>query len=215
MQRGEPESSEVLAEFRSHGRQADLAILMERHRGWVWGYVRKRMGGELRLHETSEDVVQDVLLRLFQAGPALPASDEDAFRRLVATIVINRLRDRHDWVHAARRARGREPRSGALDPSRVAPSDPSERGPARVAQRNEERERLELALEAIEPEDARLIHERDWAGRSFRELGALLDLQEDAARMRYQRAVRKLGSMMALLNEGRERELAPELDAHS
>ena len=110
MQRGEPESSEVLAEFRSHGRQADLAILMERHRGWVWGYVRKRMGGELRLHETSEDVVQDVLLRLFQAGPALPASDEDAFRRLVATIVINRLRDRHDWVHAARRARGREPR---------------------------------------------------------------------------------------------------------
>ena len=85
----------------------DPESLLE-HREFMQSLARKLLADEHR----AEDVVQDVLRQLIERGPAFVPQDDSQFRRLVATIVLNRLRDRNDYVRAARRdrARGQEPR---------------------------------------------------------------------------------------------------------
>ena len=94
---------------RAHDGDAEAVdALIARHRDWLWSYVRRHMNDGLRHFEASEDVVQDVLRKLIQRGPRFIPRNDDEFRRLVATIVINRLRDRHDWVNAGVRQGGEE-----------------------------------------------------------------------------------------------------------
>ncbi len=110
--------------------------------------------------------MQDVLRALIERGPAFIPRDDSQFRRLVATIVLNRLRDRNDYVRAARPDRGRE-QSAAGQVSRVSAAAPSVDSPSRAAIRNEEASHLELALELLNSDDAYIIRRRCWDEADF------------------------------------------------
>ncbi len=209
-----PQDSSSTVELLQRHRRGDsgaLGELLVRHRDWLWSYVRRRMGAELRRYEASEDVVQDVLRKLIEQGPAFAPQDDDQFRRLVATIVLNRLRDRHDWVHAAKRARADARGLDPLEISRIGVAAASVDQPSRAAERAEEAGFVNLALQLIDPDEAHLIRLRDWEGLEFAQIGIQLDIEPDAARMRFQRAVRRLGGMIKRLQEGDLHELAPDL----
>src|SRR5690606_28096148 len=81
-------------------------------------------------------------------------------------------------------------RSGALRPSQVAAA--------------QEREAwVRMALELLAPDARELILRRQWHEQSFREIGDELGLSEDAARMRYHRALPQLVHKIRLLRAGR------------
>jgi RNA polymerase sigma factor (sigma-70 family) len=201
------ETSTLLERYHA-GEETALAAILERHGAWLRRYVSRRMGGVHRRFETSEDVVQDVFCKLIRHGPAFVPADDDQFRLIVGTIVLNRLRDRWRWARAGVRDPDRE---ASRPVSRVGLAADSENRPDRLAGEGERRALLELAMELIDPGDAHLIRSHDWDGKDFSVLGEELGIKADAARMRYTRAVQGLGKMARRLRSGDLRDLEAPL----
>ena len=166
---------------------------------WLHGYVQRKMGPKLRTAEASLDVVQEVLLRVLQKGAAFVPATEDQLLRLVATMAMNRLRDRHDWLAVRVEASQGITRLG----------DSST--PSTGAARQEQQDFLELGIQLLDPEDALILHERNWEELDFAEIGRRREITADAARMRFNAAVRRLGKLVRQLQAGELNELAPDL----
>jgi RNA polymerase sigma-70 factor (ECF subfamily) len=196
---------------RAHeGEESALDELVARQRDWLWRYVRRHMNPGLRAFETSEDVLQDVLYNLFRRGPVFVPRNEGEFRRLVATIVLNRLADRHAWARAERRDKGREAALQRSDGQVHEPATSSVQGVSRVAMQREEHSQVQLALELLDPDDARIIRLRKYDELEYAAIAEAEGIAADAARMRYNRALRKLGAMIRRVEEGSFEGLAPD-----
>ncbi|MFT5152131.1 MAG: RNA polymerase sigma factor (sigma-70 family) [Planctomycetota bacterium] len=192
------------------GDASALDAILAQHRDWLWSYVRRNMGKHLRALETSEDIVQDVLRSLIERGPAFVPQDDSQFRRLVATIVLNRLRDRNDYVNAARRDMRRDLSGSAGQVSRIGAAAPSVDSPSQAAVRNEQVEFLELALELLPSEDAYILRRRRWDEASFDEIALEIESTGAAVQRRHLRAITKLGGLIRMLEAGDLSSLVPD-----
>ena len=179
-----------------------LLELYERHRDWVHGYVRRRMTDVHRKLDASEDVVQETFMALFRQGPAFVPPDDDTFRRLVGTIVVNRLHNRFRFLTAQRRDHRQEAGNAALEVSHLAPSIDSAEAPARAVEAAEERQLVALALELIDPDDAEVVRLRNDDDLGFAEIAERLGIGAGAARMRFNRALLRVGEVANRLAEG-------------
>jgi RNA polymerase sigma-70 factor (ECF subfamily) len=74
--------------------------------------------------------------------------------------------------------------------------------PSAAADRNEKRAWIRLALELLDTADRDVVLLRQWDGLSFAEVGERLGIREDAARMRFERAVARLARLVARLRAG-------------
>ncbi len=206
------DTRELLARWHAGDEEA-LAALVERHRGWIEARVRRRLGAALRAKDETQDVVQDAVMELLRYAPRFAARHGGTFRRLVARIVENVLRDRSDWFTARRRAMSRERPLAAdsvlwLDPPVGAPARPDDR-----AEADEAAARVRLALELLGEEDRRVVVRRDWDGWEFARIGEETGATADAVRMRYHRALLKLAELVERLRtEGIDRVLSEEDD---
>jgi len=181
------------------GDPAALDELLRRHLPWIRRRVSERLGPVLRSKAETQDFVQEALLQVLRYGPRFLLGSDAGFRKLVARIIENMLRDQHDWYSAHRRAVSRErplPASSVLcldgPVQRVTP-------PRELAQRHEWQAQVRLALELLSPDERRVLLWREWEHRSFGEIGAALGLTEDAARMRCNRALLRLSAMVEQL----------------
>ena len=86
----------------------------------------------------------------------------------------------------------------SLDPALVRSTTPS-----REAARTEARDWVRLGLELMEPEDRRILIEREYEGRSFVDIGSDLGMTANATRMRWVRAVSRLSQLLQDLRSGR------------
>ena len=84
-----------------------------------------------------------------------------------------------------------------LDPRARTGSSPSQQ-----ASRSEEEAWLRLALDLLEPDDRDVIVLREWAGESFGAIAARLGIAENAARMRFSRALGRLADRVEALRRG-------------
>lgn len=185
------------------GKRADLDKLLNRHLDWIHERVRKRLGTQLRQRLESCDIVQDAAYQFLQYGPRFVLSDEKRFRALLARIVENILRDKHDWFTAQRRAIALEQ---PLPDDTVLNLDPSRtkvRTPSMSAQRHEEEAWLRLGMELLDPEDKEILVFRQWDHQSFEEIGHRMNITADAAWMRHRRAVDRLAKKVGDLRRGR------------
>jgi RNA polymerase sigma-70 factor (ECF subfamily) len=193
---------ELLARWHA-GDPAALPALVEAHLPWLREFTAKRLGEFLRAREDAEDYLQTVVLEFLRDGPRFQVRDAAQFRALLARVVENTLRDRHDWYRAKRRDLGRGaplPSESvlALDPALVTSATPS-----RDAARGELREWVRLGLELLPAEDRRLLVAREFENRSFVEIGEELGMTANAVRMRWTRAVGRLADVMRSLRAGR------------
>lgn len=186
------------------GDDAALGALVARDLPWLRAVVRQRMGVELAGRADADDIVQQALVNLLQYGPRFEVDDVTAYRGLIACIVENTIRKLiRDGRRQRRWAGGEEPLpSGSV----VALSGGATR-PSMSADRNERRAWIQLGLELLDPRDRELVLWRQWDGKSFAEIGAALDVSEDAARMRFERALQRLAQAVARLRSGRVKEL--------
>lgn len=189
-----------------------LVELVQSHAPWIRTYARRRMSAKMRLFETSEDVVQSVLLNLLRTGPSFRPANTTQFRALIARAVFNRLCELHDYVSR----QGRDPDRAeplASHASRVMACVPSSDQPARRASDSEERAFIALALQIIDPDDRRLIQWHDFDGVEFAEIGQRLSMSEEGARSRYRRALARLRVQADKLKRGHLQDLVDELQA--
>jgi RNA polymerase sigma factor (sigma-70 family) len=185
------------------GDDGALAQLVEACLPWLRNHVERRLGAFLRERGEAADYLQDALLDFLRDGPRFQIRDERQLRGLLARVVENTLRDKNDWFRAKRRHLGGDRSLGEdsvldLQSGLLLTSTPS-----RAADREERRAWVRLALELLDPEDRKLIFGREYEQRSFAELGAELGIAADAARMRWNRAMARLGKTMLELRSGR------------
>lgn len=210
---GDPHASdtvELLQRWHRGDRDA-LDAIVRRELPWIERRVRARLGPRLRAKEETADIVQQALLEFLRYGPRFLATGRGQLRALLARIAENVLRGRHDWYAARRRALSRErpfPQESVvpLDGSLVSLSTPS-----REVAAEEERGIVRLALEFLDPADRDVILLREWEGLTHAGVAARLGISEDAARMRYSRALARLGEWVQRIRRG-EIEDAPEGD---
>lgn len=185
------------------GEQAALEQLMARDLPWVTEQVSRRMGAELRGRADVEDVVQHALLAVFRHGPRFEIEDPEHYRAVLIRIVENSIRK---MIRDGRRQKRSVGREQPLPSGSVLLLTDGVTRPASAADRNERRAWLQLGLELLEPEDRELVLGRQWQGHSFKQLGEQLEISEEAARKRFDRAVAKLAQLVRRLRSGQLRD---------
>ena len=166
---------------------------------WLRQHLSGRIGERLRRHASTEDLVQETFVRLMR-GPHVRSRDRGHRRRFLARIAANIMDDLvrydraakrrpvHDWVSDGIR--------GPIDLDQIAgPLD----DPTRVADGREMACRVWTAVALLDHEGRELVVMRHFEQRPWSEIAAALDVTEDAARMRFRRA---LGRMTDLVGRG-------------
>ena len=156
-------------------------------------YLRARMGATLRAHADPEDALQETWLEAHRALARFEAREPGSFLRWLCRIAENVLRGMADRRGAVRR----RPPGGFALPEEAANGRPdSATGVATAAGRNEERERVGAALEALpEPERQTLVL-RFFAGMTIEEIAALTGDAPTTVRRRLGRAAVGLGALL-------------------
>jgi RNA polymerase sigma-70 factor (ECF subfamily) len=214
MAQGEDATALLLAGVRNGDPDA-LRALLVRDLEWITSYVHRHLGGVVRQRAETQDVVQEVFVRLLERGPHFSVGSRGLFRRLMAHIIQNTLVSMARRYGAAARTPERERSLGSgtvLYLEGDAPRRPVTPPPEHAA-RAEERDWIRLALELLDPLDQAILRLRDWEELPFAEAGRQVGLAEDAARMRYQRALHKLMRCVVRIRDGRIGEVLDELES--
>jgi RNA polymerase sigma-70 factor (ECF subfamily) len=180
------DSTDLLQRARDGSADA-LNLLYERSAGRLLGYIRARLGRELRARLESRDILQAALLKSVKQLGAFRGQDPRAFQAWLARIAEHEIRDRADHQHRLRRDAAREV---ALDEE--APVPAITRSALSRILLDERARRLEEALDTLTPEHRQVILMRKFEELSFAEIGARLERSEDAARMLFARAMTAL-----------------------
>jgi RNA polymerase sigma-70 factor (ECF subfamily) len=191
--------------LRWHGGDQDaLAAIVQQEADWMAAHVHRRLGARLRRRQDTQDIVQHTMLEVLRAGPRFVVSDRGQLRALLGRMVENVLRGRAHHDAAAKRDVRREipPPPASRDSILMLDPPAADTAPDAAADRTETREWVRLALELLDSEDREIIVLRDFEGLAFAEAAQRLDLTEDAARMRYRRALPRLAKMLTKLRQG-------------
>jgi len=141
----------------------------------------------------SLDLVQDGVPQRLQQGPRLAPANRTQFRSLLAKVLLYVVRDRLEQLHAAQRnAQGEQPLPSE-GVSQVVDAGRPPTLPESALQRAEKRAWVRLGLELLQPEEREVIELRQFEKLTFEEVARHLGLsREDAARMRFKRAIASL-----------------------
>jgi RNA polymerase sigma-70 factor, ECF subfamily len=197
-----PDETRLLLQRWHAGDRKAIDALLARDLPWIHDHVHARLGPLLRARGETMDYVQAAVLEVLAYTPRFVTENRRHFRALLARIVENHLRDAHDHHNAARRTPARErplPSDSVLDLDRPQRSVTQ---PADAAARGETEAWVRLALELLEPEDRQVLVLRQWQQLEFAAIGENMGLSEDAARMRFQRALPKLARQLERLRSG-------------
>jgi RNA polymerase sigma-70 factor (ECF subfamily) len=170
------------------GDSAAFAEIHARYERLVHGVVRRRLGPALRRKFDSVDVVQSVFEDVLRDLPRFEDRGEEKFRHWLFMKAENKVRDAH------RRALDAD---GAPRETRLATNDDlapeGVAGPATQAGQADDEARLAAILSTMSAEQREVLNLHDREGLRFAEIAERLSLpSEDAARMRYGRALIEL-----------------------
>ncbi len=175
------------------GDRSALDQLMERYQPRLLRWASGRLPSFARSLLDTSDLVQETLVRTIQRIDLIESEGPGAFEGYVRRAVLNRI---HDQIRRARRWQG----TGEI-PEILTAATPS---PLELAIGSDLAERYERALERLSEEERRLIHLRIELDFDHEEIAAIVGRSSpDAARMAFQRALRKLADIMAHEAEGR------------
>lgn len=139
---------------------------------------------------------------MLEYAPKFLVGNAAAFRRLLAQIMENMLRDKHEFWARLRRSKAKEEPLPSDSVLRLDAMARTATTPSRAAARNEEAALLRLALDLLDPDDRTVLELRQYEELSFAAIGERLGLLENAARMRFQRALGRLGEELERLRSG-------------
>ncbi|MDO8539655.1 MAG: sigma-70 family RNA polymerase sigma factor [Opitutaceae bacterium] len=175
------DDAELLRGYAQERDESAFGELVQRHVNLVYGVALRRLGGDAH---GAADVTQQVFTALARRAPSLsgrvllPGWLYGAARNLSADFV----RSEH-----ARRAREQEAHTmHELDSN-----------PSAAAKWDEVRPMLDNMIDELSARDREAVVLRFFAQRSFAQIGAALNVSEDAARMRLERALDKLHALLA------------------
>jgi len=192
-----------------HGDREALDVLLVALMPTIEQHVHRRLGPRLRRKEETLDCVQETLIKLLNDDSKREITDVRHLISLISGMVEQTMCDKHDHYKAQKRSISRE-RPLARD-SRLG-CDPPRRAvdtPSAIVDRDDREGWIKRGLALLDSEDRWLIVERQWKGRPFADLGHELGITADAARMRHNKAVSRLGEKVWSLRRGAGRQAPP------
>ena len=172
------ESQKLLAEYAVNGSEAAFRELVARYVNFVYSAALRLVGGDTQL---AQDVTQTVFISLAQKGPTLARA-----------VMLGGWLHQHTY-HVATKALRSERRRHSREREAVEMNtlhDNSQANWRQVAPI------LDEAITQLGSEDRTAILLRFFEQRDFRSVGEALGATEDAARMRVNRALEKLHSLL-------------------
>lgn len=185
MTQADDPSDEALALRAARGEEPAFGLLMRRHKGWLYGFVRRYVGDA----EEGYDVLQETFT---SAWAALSRYDpERPFTVWLRRIALNKCRDR------ARRAAVRRVLFGSVGASAVAP-DPVDPAPTadEAAAAGRALGRLEAAVAALPRQLKEPLVLTALEGLSHKEAAEILGLNVKAVETRVYRAKKQLALLL-------------------
>jgi RNA polymerase sigma-70 factor (ECF subfamily) len=202
MRTSEPDTDELVRRA-GDGDDSAVRVLFERNRGRLSQMVRARMDPRMRGRIDPSDVVQEALaaasqrLHRYAAERPLPFYP---WLRQIAWEKLVHLHDRH--LRAAKRSVAREQffrpeisDESALEIVRLFAGATS--SPSADAVREEMRDRVRKALDALSTEDREILLQRYLEQMSSKEIGAILGVSEAAVNMRHMRALKRMRRILS------------------
>jgi RNA polymerase sigma-70 factor (ECF subfamily) len=185
------------------GDQAAFTAIVREHTPWIEQLVHRRLGAQLRQRVDTQDVVQNTLIEVLRDGPRFVVTSREHLRGLLARMVENVLRANADHARAEKRDVRREVAPPPGESVVFLDARPgSAASPSQAAAADEERVWVRLAIELLAPDDRIVVIWREYQGLSFAEVAHKLGIDEDAARMRFNRALPKLARKLEQLRKG-------------
>jgi len=154
--------------------------LVEMHRGRLQSFVERRLGNRLRERVEVEDVVQETLLKAWEAIATFRWEGEGSFRRWLCGIVENVI------LHQVRLSLRGEKLSIEGEPAAALDS------PSKALRKEERFERLEEALRKLSPEHGEVIRLVRLEGLPVKEVARRMHRTPGAVAQLLWRAMQKL-----------------------
>lgn len=159
----------------------------------IRAFVRLRCDRLVRGRESASDIVQSVCREVLERAPDVEVRDGASFRSWLFGAVLNKVRDRRKYHHAAKRDPGREAR---LDDAASAAPYASIVTPSGAAIDREEIARMEAAFDELPEHYREVITLARIVRLSSREIGERTGRSEKAVRHLLQRALVRLASIL-------------------
>jgi RNA polymerase sigma-70 factor (subfamily 1) len=178
-----------------------LNDLLERYYERVHGVVRKRLGGNMRHHLESTDILQDTFIAAVRAFDRFEMRDEASLIQWLSKIAERRIRNAAAFFGAQKRSPGNVL---ALDPgaegdalNTTSQEPQADDSPVDELARREEIEIIDTCLDNLRASYRQVIVLHDYEGKSWeavaRKIGAV---SPNAARMLYARAMTELANQV-------------------
>ena len=178
------------------GNNEAFDALIRRVMPWLNDYVHGQLGDRLRAKVETQDVIQDAVTNFLKYAPRFAVEHDDQLRALVRQIANNVIRGHHRYFQCKRRELALERPLSGVTTVVFAGGTPSQ-----VVMADDREARVRLALEMLEPLEQRIVCMRVYEDQSFRQIGATVKLAEDATRMRFNRALRKLETKVSCMEK--------------
>lgn len=175
------DDAELLRRYAEEKSEAAFAEVVQRHLDFVYASALRRVGGDTHL---AQDVTQHVFVALARAAEPL------AKRPVLAGWLYTTTRyAAAQVVRTERRRHASEQEAHLMNELTSAPAHDSEWERLRPV--------LDDTMDELDDRDREAVLLRFFEGRSFAEVGGKLQLTENAARMRVERALEKMGALLA------------------
>ena len=183
-----------LVTLAQNGDQSALDQLCRVYNERVLRIIRMRMGPELRTKMQSMDLVQDAFISALRSLENFTYKNEGDFLRWVSKIAENRIRDNVDRLHADKRDIRKEVslrNSVQTTENRFAgtPGPVTNTTPSLIISTREELNKLEKAIDELQPGYREVIILKKIEGLSYKEIGDRLGKSTDAVGMLVSRAM--------------------------
>lgn len=184
---GPEEPTRDLLDHAARGDEAAWTELYRRYRMLLLVAASSFLRGRLPRHVDPEDVVQSAFLSAWDSIRRFEYRGEGSFRRWLGQIVVNRVRDkvsRNDFEQYRLAEKGRQ----------TPIARPTDEEPSEAAARLEEERRLLGHLSRLEHEEREVVLLKNFEGKSWQEVGEVIEKSERTARRIYDSAVRHLAA---------------------
>jgi len=179
----EPSAKRRVRAARAGDREA-FDQLVKGFRDRVLAFIRSRIPEGFREKLDPEEILQDALIRAFQAIRNFRGDDPEAFRRWVAGIANK----------AVLRARDRLKRQPALQIRDDIPA--KDVSPTKALRREERFDRLQNAIDSLSRDHRQVIHLTRIQGMSLKEAAGKMGRSPEAVRKLFWRALQQLRKAM-------------------
>lgn len=176
------------------GSLESLGRLLDAYRPFLLTLARRRLQGDLKAKVRPSDIVQETLRKAFVDFERFEPRGEGALTGWLITLLHARVIDARRAIYAKKRDVRRE-RDLDGEEHKASVARRAKRS-KNSAERNEERERLLVALAQVPEHYAQVIRAHHERQLTFAQIGAEIGRSEEAVRKLWKRAMSKLAEVL-------------------